>query len=281
LSGVIIVSTNYVTAKYGLRGFNPETFSLIWISAAAFYSLIIILLTGRRRQLVLPGNTIKRVILMGLSSGIGMLLTWAGLARLDPSFAAFLWRFLPLLVIALSFIFLGERLSVRDVTPVAIMVLGGLLSAIGRWDNVGIGMLLTLLGCGSVAIQMILAKTIIKDVPSSTLAFYRVGIGALIVAPWTLFSGKANFNVPLTYWGSTLLGALLGPCISMLFFFRSYRYWDLSSTSIVMTMEPLFVLPLTYFFLNAFPNQQELLGGGLILAGAFWLALVHYNGKRN
>jgi len=33
LAGSVLVSTNWVTAKYGLRGFNPETFSLVWTSA--------------------------------------------------------------------------------------------------------------------------------------------------------------------------------------------------------------------------------------------------------
>jgi drug/metabolite transporter (DMT)-like permease len=147
LAGTFFVSTNYITAKYALQGFNPETFSLIWTAAAAVYSYIIILITDKRRYLTIPAQTISRTIVLGIATGIGMILSWAGLARLDPSFAAFLWRFAPVLIILFSAIFLNERLSIIELGPIAIMILGGVLSAIGRWDVVGIGITLSLLAC--------------------------------------------------------------------------------------------------------------------------------------
>jgi drug/metabolite transporter (DMT)-like permease len=76
-----------------------------------------------------------------------------------------------------------------------------------------------------------------------------------------------------------LLGAFLGPCASFLLTFRSYRCWDLSRSAIVKTVEPLFVLPLAYAVLGKLPTGTELLGGCLILVGAFWFAWIQFVGR--
>lgn len=269
------MSTNFVTAKYGLRGFNPETFSLVWTSAAAVYSLIIVLATGHWRQTRLPTHAIGKISLMGLTTGAGMVLAWSGLAQLDPSFQAFLWRFQPVLTILLSALVLGERLMVKELIPVAAMVLGGCLGGIGRWHIVGTGMILTLLACYAVAVQLVIAKMTVAEIHPNALVFYRVGIGALIIALWTLLTGKGNLGVGASYWLVTLLGAFLGPCASFLLTFRSYRYWDLSRSAVVKTVEPLLVLPLSYMVLGQRPAAKELLGGCLILMGGFWFAWIH------
>ena len=102
-----------------------------------------------------------------------------------------------------------------------------------------------------------------------------MGIGAVLIACWVFATGTADFAVEMRYWYVTLLGAFLGPCASFLFTFRSYRYWHLSQSTIVLTAQPLLVLPLAYAFLGTLPTTKELVGGCIILAGAFWLAFIH------
>ena len=271
----MLFSIAYVMAKYGLEGFNQETFSLVWASAAVIYSLAIVLATGGWQQLMLPAHAVNNIALIGLLSGAGVILSWTGLARLDPSFAGFLWRFAPVLTIVLGALYLGERLLVGELVPIAVMVLGGCLGAIGRWHIVGVGMALTLLACCAFAVQVLIAKMQVAEIHPVILNFYRVGIGALIVALWALLAGKVDFNVEASYWLVTLLGAFLGPCAAFLLTYISYRHWDLSRSSIVLTVQPLFILPSAYFIIGQLPTGMELVGGLVILVGAFWLAWIH------
>lgn len=279
LSGTALVSTNFITAKHGLQGFNPETFSLVWTSAATFYAFIVIVITGYRKKLIIPIHTIKNIIFLGLATGVGMILGWAGLSQLDPSFASFLWRFGPALTIALSVIVLQEKMKCRDIIPIAIMISGGALSTIGRWHIVGVGVVLTLLACCATSVQMLTAKMKVVEIHPNILVFYRVGLAALCIIMWTFLTEKANFNVALPYWGSTLLGAFLGPCASFLFTFRSYKYWGLSRSSMVLTAQPLLVLPMAYVAFGKIPTGRELIGGFVILLGAFWLVWSHKTQK--
>lgn len=276
LGGTILVSTNFITAKYGLQGFNPETFSLVWTTAAAFYSFIVILISGQFNKMALSLSSLKSIALLGLATGAGMLLGWAGLARLDPSFTAFLWRFQPVLAIVMSMVFLGERFLYKEIIPISIMIFGSLLSTLGRWDIVGVGTILTLFACIAAALQMLIAKVKVREIKPNILVFYRVGIGAIVIMFWTFLSGKADFNVEPSYWYVTLLGAFLGPCVSFLLTFRSYRYWELSRSSIVRTIQPIFVVPLAYIVFGKLPVMRELIGGSIILIGAFYFAWIHF-----
>jgi len=47
----------------------------------------------------------------------------------------------------------------------------------------------------------------------------------------------------------------------------------------VKTAEPLFVLAPAYMVFGNLPAGKELLGGSIILVGAFWLAWIHFIGK--
>lgn len=281
LIATILVSSNFVTVKYGLRGFNPHAFSVIWTISATIYAIVIVLATGLRKELTIPRRSIVPIIVLGVTTGAAMLLGWAGLALLDPSFASFIWRFFPVLTILLSALFLKERITPIEAVPIAVMVAGGAISVLGRWNVVGTGILLTICACMAAAIQMLIAKVKVTQIHPNVLVFYRVAIAALVIALWTFSIGKAEFHASPRYWLVTMLGAFLGPCASFLFMFRSYQYWGLSRSSIVQISQPLFVLPMAFVFLRRLPTFRGLIGGLLILAGAFWLAWLHVKSRRD
>ena len=132
LAGCLLLSTNFITAKYGLQGFNPETFSLVWTSGAALYAFLIVLLGRETRNELFPIRKMKAMLALGATTSLGMILAWHGLKRLDPSFASFLWRFGPVLAILSGVLFLKERLSLKEILAVAMMFTGGLSLGRGR-----------------------------------------------------------------------------------------------------------------------------------------------------
>lgn len=277
LAGTILLSTNFITAKYALAGFNPATFALIWAGSAALYSLIILLMTKGASLLILPRDSIWQIVTIGLFTGVGMLLGWTALSRLDPTFMAFLGRFRPILIIVLSFIFLGERLWPREMIPVSLMIVGTAYSAWGRWGEIGDGLLLALAGIFMAAGQQIVAKKTVLNAHPSAMVFYRVAIASVVIGIWNLISGETDFAVPRSYWLVLLLGALLGPTISFHMMYRAYKYWDLSRSSMVIIGQPVIVLPMAFIFLGYLPTIRELHGGLIILAGALLFGWMHFS----
>jgi drug/metabolite transporter (DMT)-like permease len=276
LAGTLAVSTNFVTAKYGTKGFDPATFSLVWTASAAFYCLTVLAVSGRLKDLVIPRRSALMIVLLGASTGVGMLAQWAALKRLDPSFAAFLGRFAPVLAILLGAVVLRERLGALELCALGLMVVGGVISTVGRWHVVGLGTVLMLIGCTASAVQMLLAKMQSSKMHPDALVFYRVAGGTCFIAVWVFGTGAAQFHVPPRYWVVTLVGAFLGPFTSFLLTFRAYRSWELSRAAVVRTAEPLFVLPMAYVAFGTLPAGRELVGGLLILVGALWIAWIHF-----
>jgi len=175
LLGTFLLSTNFITAKYGLGGFNPETFRLVWTFAAALYSLILIYISGYSKHLLLPNDSILIIVLMGVTGGIAMLLLWGGLAELDSSLVSFLYHFMPVMSIIMGMLFLGEKLMVKELVFVPLMVLGGFITSFGRWHVVGTGVILSLLGCFFSALQMLIGKKVANRIHPYITNFYRLG----------------------------------------------------------------------------------------------------------
>jgi drug/metabolite transporter (DMT)-like permease len=274
LGGVLLLSTNFVTVKYALQGFDPDTFSLVWTSAAAIYAFAIALVDKESREQIFPKGSMKAILAIGAFTAVGMISAWKGLSTLDTAFASFLWRSFPAVAIISGVLILKERISRKESLAMAIMLLGGLWSVAGRWEIVGTGVTWTALAVLAAVGQLLIAKSYVHKVHPNILVAYRVGIGSILIAFWVFGTGVANFAVESRYWCVTLLGAFLGPCASFLFTFRAYRYWTLSQSSTVLTAQPLFVLPMAYLFLGTFPTPRELVSGCVILLGALWLAFI-------
>jgi len=282
LASTLLIATNYVTVKYaqGPAGFDSVTFSAVWATAAALYSALWTLVSGGQRPFRVPRGNRTLVGIIGLLTGVGMVVGWAGLRRLDPSFAGFLWRFAPLVTLVLGVVFLKDRVRRAEAFPIAVMIAGGCLSMLHGWRVVAVGVLLTLVSCVLSAVQLTLSKVATRAVRPSTLVFYRNALAAAAIWAWVALKGTASFPIGPAHWLAALGGAFLGPFLGMALMYHSYRHWDLSRTAIVQTLQPLFVLPLAVAFLAMRPEVGQFLGGLVIMGGAFWLAWIHRAPRR-
>ncbi|HUU42643.1 MAG TPA: DMT family transporter [Planctomycetota bacterium] len=275
LSGTVLISTYFVTGKYALGAFNTETFCFLWTSATTVFSLGIVIARGNLRDLVLPRRALPAVLGVCLCTGVGMVLLYDGIRRLDPSFVAFLARLFPAMVIVLGVVFLKERLRMIELAPMGVMVLGGIVSVWGRWGAVGAGVALALTGYLLFAFHRLFAKLSTAHVKASVLVFYRALGGWMVVTAWMLVLRRADFDVAPRYWWVLLVGALLGPCLGNMLSFHSYRYWSMSRNVMVLTIQPLIVLPLAWAVFRKLPEPQALVGGAVILAGSVWISWIY------
>lgn len=276
LLATIFLACNYVTAKYGMGGFNPETLAATWMTAAAVYAFLWALLTGQVRALVITGRPLRWMILLGLANGVCQFTMWQGLQRLDSAFAAFLGRFAPMLAIVMGVFILKERIRPLEWLAIAAMLGGGMLSSARASGAEWLGIVLSLVSAFFSAMQWPLAKIGGRDLPSITMNFYRVAIAAVIVTAWALASGRFDVShVRWDHWAVTLLGSFIGPFLSYVLMFRSYDYWDMSRSAIVWTLQPLVVIPMAMAVFGEFPSRTKLIGGLVTLGGAFALAYMH------
>jgi drug/metabolite transporter (DMT)-like permease len=284
LIATVALSFNMIAGKYGMSegGFNATTFAFLWVASTAVYCFLIIALSRGLKGLHVPRHALRIMLVISAITGINQVIGWTGLSLLDPSFAAFLNRAAPVFIILGCVMFLGERLKLFEVMFFLVMIAGGCMSAWADWDNADTrtGIVCVVVACLAVAIQRILIKVSVRHVAPMVVNFYRSLGGAITVGTFALATGQMRFDVGAGYWAAALVGALIGPCISVTLLYKSYRYWDLSKSTMLMMIQPLLVLPASFLFLNMLPSRMQFAGGMIIMAGALGMVWMHSRANR-
>jgi drug/metabolite transporter (DMT)-like permease len=284
LAGMVLISFNFITVKYALRGarggFNPETLTVVWMGSATFYAFVWAMGRGQLRQVTRTGHALPWLLALGAANAGCQLTMWQGLQRLDPSFAAFLNRFAPMMAILMGAVLLHERIRPLEWLAIGILIGGGAMSTLTPGTVVNraewVGIVFSLIAAFLLAAQWPLAKHSGHSVSAAIMNLYRVSVGLVIVVFWGFATHSLDFShTRLDQWIVTFVGAFLGPFLSYVFTFHSYRYWDMSRSAVVWTLEPLVVLPLAWLVFGNTLGGWKLFGGFITLAGGLWLALLH------
>ena len=200
LTATVLLSFNYVTSKYAMRGFHWATFTVLWLAASAIFGLLLLAATGKLREVLLPRQLMLPVLLVSLLTAGSMLMGWSGIDRLESmTYASFLLRFMPLLTILLGVVVLGERWPPRILAPASLMILGSLYSAWGDWEAVGAGTLLLLGATFFRALLFLVAKKTVHALSPEALTFWRSLLALPMVALFTFGTGRADFSAAPRY----------------------------------------------------------------------------------
>jgi drug/metabolite transporter (DMT)-like permease len=130
---------------------------------------------------------------VGLVGGaIPFVLFFEGLARASSGQAAFIHKTLVVWVALLAVPLLGEKLSAIHLAAIGLLVAGE--AAITGVDGVtvGAGEIMILAATLLWAVEVVIAKTLLRDLSASTVGAARMGIGAIALVAWTLVSGGAH-----------------------------------------------------------------------------------------
>lgn len=276
-AGMVLQACNFITAKTALEAFNAVTFSVLWYVVATIYSLILTFSMGQGAQLRVRGKDLGLMVMLGLTLTLSAALGWAALKLMDPTFSAFLGRLTPMMVILLGTVMLKERLRLLEWIAVTVMVVGGAVSTLGgTWRLEWLGITLTLVASFFTAFQLTIAKLGGSNIPPVVMNVYRTGVTALAFVVWCLLMGGFDLTAAQPrHWAGILIGAFLGPCLSITLLYSSYRYWDMTRSAMVLTLQPLAVLPMAYVMFHDIPGGWKLVGGLIIVAGGLWLVALH------
>ena len=285
--GTAMLSCNYIVAKYAMtpqgpdpaeQGFNPETLTVLWMGAATIYALIWTVAARQARSIFSDATTCKWLLLLGLVNAVTQLTQWQGLSRIDPSFSAFIGRFAPMVSLTAAAMIFKERLTRWEWLAIAVMIAGGLISSwnVEHFGGEGIGIFLTIVSTVFAGFQWVIGKHAHDRAPEGVMNLYRVGVAALVATIFASSTGKLDFtHAAPSHWIATLIGSFTGPFLSVVLMFRSYRYWEMSRTSVVHTLQPLVVMPLAFLVFGTAITGLKLTGGLITLGGGLALALLH------
>lgn len=225
------------------------------------------------------------LVLIGIVGGsVPFVLFFTGLAQASAPSAAFIHKTLFVWVALLAVPFLGERLGLLQVGALGVLVAGQALVLTPAGVEWGTGETLIALATLLWACETIVAKRVLRSVPSGLVGAARLGVGLVVLAGYLLATGKvpvvAALGAEQLAWVA-LTGVLLSGYVAT-WFAALQRAPASVVTAILILGAPVTAL-LQVVQTGGLPPIQAVAGQGLIVAAAVALALplVRYRQPRH
>ena len=245
-------------------GVDPTTLVATRTALAAGLLWLFYLLFWRRYT-VITWRDLAGCVGMGVANGVGSLLYYNGLSRMDASLAHLLYSMYPFWV----FIFLSaaghpiSRMSVArlGLALVSVFLLtwqgGALVDPLGVTLMIGAGAL--------YGFHLVLGQWTLADVDPRTVALYGLTTMSLVVGIPFLLQGGPVEPVSMGGWMAILLVAIFPTALARLLVFAGLQRIGGMQTALLALAEPLVAVVLAFAFLGESFTPQQWIGVCLFL----------------
>ena len=125
------------------------------------------------------------------------------------------------------------------------------------------GILFGLLSAVFYAIRILMLKQHIVKYNGIMLMFYQVFILSIVLFPVLFFMDTSNIQSQFPY---IIILALVSTVFGHTMMVQSFKYFSVSTSSIISSAQPVYGIIIAYFFLGEIPTWNTFFGGLLILS---------------
>ncbi len=115
------------------------------------------------------------------------------------------------------------------------------------------------------SLRNILMKKQVKNYHGSKLMWYQMVIVSIILIPFYFMTTSRQLTEALPF---LLWLALITTALGHTLFLMSFRYFNVTTASIISSMQPVYGILMGFVFLGEIPRWQACIGGGLILCAS-------------
>jgi len=265
LSATVLSGFAPILGKFAYRaGVAPFTLVALRTALAAgllwaFYLLV------WRRYIRVSWRLLPGIIGMGVANGLGSLLYYSGLSRLDASLAHLLYAMYPFWV----FIFLsaaGHPVSRLALVRLALVLLSVVLLT---WQGAGLidllGVTLMIGGGALYGWHLVLGQWSLADVDSRTVTLYSLTTMAAVVGIAYLFQPHSTTPITGQGWTAIVLLAIFPTALARLLVFAGLKRLGGFQTSLLSIAEVLVAVTAAFLLLSESFTAQQWLGAILFV----------------
>lgn len=232
----------------------------------------------------MPWPSIALTLLSGaLGIGVADTLYFRALNTLGAARVGIIGNLYSPFVIALSFVFLSERLNALQGVGF-VLVSAGVLLVSGQRAGKPIapelmrrGLLYGIAAIGLMAVAIVMVKRVLEGQPLLWVVALRLLGGALALTALFLWRGQPLLpiagTVPRLRWRVLFAGALLGQYISMMLWLAGYKYTKASVAAILNESSSIFIVLLAWLLLHEGMSVRKLAGVSCTLSGVACMLL--------
>ena len=125
--------------------------------------------------------------------------------------------------------------------------------------------------CGVLALSTSGIFVKLAEAPSAITAFYRLLFALLILIPFVLLSRERRSELLTLPMKNRMLSVLSGVLLAIhyILWFESLRYTSLASSTVLVTLQPVFTILFSFLFLRERQTKIGMAGCLVALAGSF------------
>lgn len=270
----LITGSTYLFAKLALNEFGPLALGCLRFSITA---VVFTLLLGWRKILTLPRPGDRRLFLAlaALAVPLNQALFLTGQKYAPSSHGALMYAMTPLMVLFLSGIFLGERITWPKLAGVALGLSGVATVLFDRTAAVSgetlFGDTLLFLAVVTWAVFTILSKKALTRYTPLELTGTALTLGAVLFLPVGGFALAVQdwTTVTPTGIGSVLYLSLLTSVVAYLVWAWALRILEAGKVAVVSNLQPVIAVILGWLFLGEPVTAHFIAGTGLVISGVF------------
>ena len=267
-----------ILCKCGLKDADSDAATALRTTIVLVLSIVVVWLTGEWRDLPnATGMTLLFLILSGCATGASWLCYFKALKMADVNEVAPIDKSSVVLTMLMSFIFLGEQLTVLKIVAMVLIGAGTLMMAIrigGGKKKAGRWMIFAWLSAIFAALTSILAKIGVENVNSNLATAIRTAV--VLVMAWVVVAAKGKKNVFSGLGGKAFIFLVLSAvatAASWLCFYYALKNGD---ASVVVPIDKLSILAVVLFsriFLKEKLTAMAAAGLVLLTAGTVLTAI--------
>jgi drug/metabolite transporter (DMT)-like permease len=218
------------------------------------------------------GDWIKLGLVGIIGGSIPFLLFFKGLSLTTPTSAAFIHKTLFVWVSLLAIWFLKEKIGKLQYLALGLLFVGNITLLGFKFMNLGWPELLVLLATLMWAIEYIIAKKVLANVPGEIVAWARMFLGSIILLAYLVITGQAHylagFNWNQWYWIVISSILLLGYVLT---WYKALQYLPAVTVTSILVLASLITTCLDMVFSHKVTIFQItgslviILAGGLII----------------
>ena len=277
LVATVTFANVYIFSKAALNEIPLAHFGSLWYLVVTLLCFFYALFSKKLRQLAhLTRKQVYVLLTLGALEIATTTLFFLSIHIIpNPAVTSFLGNLYPVMVLLGGIFILNERFS-------AVEIFGGFLALAGAFviSYSGGTTLKTFFieGAGVVFLNAIFAatatlvvKTQVKQLSPEILNLNRaVWLLAFSVIMIFVLGEQASFS-PAVY-KNTITGAIL-EFIAILTAYYSFKFIEVSKSSIIQSLKGIVVLAVSFFFLGSLPATYQLAGGMITVAGVLLMTL--------
>jgi drug/metabolite transporter (DMT)-like permease len=266
---LIIDSLHFVWARM-LLPHLPPTAAATFVLAIGAAQITVFNLINKRARLHWQGfrRHAGFYLSVGLLVAVSTSMNYAAIAFIDPGMASLLGKTGILFGIALSIIWLRDRLNRQKTFGALIAVTGVFVIGFHSGGNspLSLGALLVLGSAFLYALHTAIVKRFGDDINFAEFFMHRLltTTGALLAL--TLLSGEWSWPHP-GIWLLLLIVGSVDVVISRALYYAALRRLNMSTHTVILTLSPVIAVFWSMLLFNTWPTLQELIGGLAVLAG--------------